>query len=303
MERSNHSARNEKVAFIWLRELINCYSRMYTAVLREICAYMDDCITLVQLSPTAMREFCVTESVWRAPIGVSLAQVYSREGRYISLLNRSVLYTGGLSTLYAVNNRALDTALLLTYTGSLELLPSLHIPRYLHGLVVYQSQAYVFGGLGTSSEGEEIFILQCERLSLREKAAWNALPDLSSARAGYNPCEWRREIWICGGRNSSIEVFSPISQSFRVLSLSFPDKAPTLSFVIGEDLLVFSRRHAVTISVGAGDKYLVESRTSLLGKFEPTSELAVWKQDAWVMQSNKCARLDGFSGVTIDLFK
>lgn len=172
----------------------------------------------------------------------------------------------------------------------------------MHGLAVYHMVMYVFGGLGVDEEGEERYIKSCERLVLSNAAAWAPLPEQINHRVCYNPCIWREEIWLCGGRSSTIEVFTPASLSFRSLSLPFPDNGPTLVFTMRNNLVIFSRRSAVTLTVVQGE-VRAESSTSLLGKFEPTMEVVAYKDLAWVMQNDKCVGLDGFSGITVEIAK
>lgn len=268
-------------------------------VLREICGYIGDYIVLTQLHSSYFRWFNVAERQWSPRIPISAPFQYSREGRYITYHYDRLLYTGGLRT---ETGQALSEVWLIPLSGVVKQLPSMQTGRYMHGLAVYREVLYVFGGLGVDEEGEERYIKSCERLVLADATAWTPLPEQIHHRVCYNPCIWLEEIWLCGGRCTTIEVFTPASLSFRSLSLPFPDNGPTLVFAMKNSLVIFSRRSAVKLAVVQGE-VRAESSTSLLGKFEPTMEVVAYKDLAWVMQNDKCVGLDGFSGITVEIAK
>jgi len=289
------SALKTKIYLLWVRKYAESGSKaLFTAVLREICAYICDFIVLIQLHSDYFRCFDVVQRQWSGKTALSTSFPYSREARYLTFPNKSLIYTGGL-----VQNTALAYTCAISLAGKVQTLPSLAVGRFMHGLALYHRRVYVFGGLEVV-EGEEKFTNSCESLDLSNPVQWKALPDQIQHRVCYNPCVWTGEIWLCGGRNTTIEVFSPASLTFRLIPLPFPDNGPTLVFQMNGNLVVFSRRSAVTLSVQQG-KVQIDSRTSLLGKFEPTMEITAYKDLAWVMQNDKCVGLDGFSGITVEV--
>lgn len=291
------SALHTKIYLLWVRQRPeNCYSGLFTAVLREICVYIGDVLMLVQLHSGFLRCFSVVERLWKGRIALSVPFHFSREGRYLSVHFQSLIYTGGLE-----QGRALTQTCAIALSGKVLSLPNLAVGRYMHGLAAYRSVVYVFGGLEIE-EGDEKYTKSCESLSLSSAVQWTALPDQIHHRVCYNPCVWRDEIWLCGGRSPTIEAFSPASLSFRLISLPFPDNGPTLVFQMNSNLVVFSRRSAVTLSVVQGEVQ-AESKTSLLGKFEATMEVVTYQDLVWVMQNDKCVGLDGFSGITVEIVK
>ena len=301
MEQS--SALRTKVYLFWVRQQGKSgYGGLFAVILREICGYIGDYIVLTQLHSSYFRWFSVAQRQWSPHISISAPFRYSREGRYITFHSNQLLYTGGLRKIHIVAGKALSEVWAITLSGAGKQLPSMQTGRYMHGLAVYRRVLYVFGGLGVDEEGEERYIKSCERLVLNDATVWAPLPDQIHHRVCYNPCIWLEKIWLCGGRSPTIEVFTPATLSFRSLSLPFPDNGPTLVFTMRNNLVIFSRRSAVTLTEEQG-QVRAQSSTSLLGKFEPTMEIAAYKDLAWVMQNDKCVALDGFSGITVEIAK
>ena len=80
----------------------------------------------------------------------------------------------------------------------------------------------------------------CEQIQLTSVLAWQELPMMSKSRAYFNPCEYFGLVYLCGYRSDEVEVFDPQSSSFRASIGDVGDRAPSLLFVEGGELVILS---------------------------------------------------------------
>lgn len=64
---------------------------------------------------------------------------------------------------------------------------------------------------------------------------------MTEGRCVFNPCEYRRAVFLCGGWTRAIEVFNPETCDFKLLSAQISeDDSPTLAVIENGQLLVMS---------------------------------------------------------------
>jgi len=60
------------------------------------------------------------------------------------------------------------------------------------------------------------------------------------SRAYFNPCEFLGLVYLCGYRSAEVEAFDPQSSTFRKSQDTVEDRAPSLLFAEGGELVILS---------------------------------------------------------------
>ena len=91
-------------------------------------------------------------------------------------------------------------------------------------------------GFGGQSGG---VLATCEKYNL-ETQTWTAITNMISARHSFNACEYRRQIYLCGGSTIGAEVFSPADETFTALNFKLPESTDAATFVYEGELLILT---------------------------------------------------------------
>jgi hypothetical protein len=74
-----------------------------------------------------------------------------------------------------------------------------------------------------SGASEYSALCECEKIDLiAQNRTWIALPDMEYGRFSFNPCLFRRFVYLCGVGSLRVEAFSPQTDSFQTLHLINP---------------------------------------------------------------------------------
>jgi hypothetical protein len=148
---------------------------------------------------------------------------------YIQVDRETLVCLGGLPS-------STDVSELNLSDMELSPMPSLHTPRAYAGAAEVASVIYVFGGQNSSYEG----LKSCEKY---EDCQWFPLNNMQEQRHGFTPCTFRGLIYLPCAFTSVIEAFSPETELFSLLSVSFPiqlSKWLSVSFVARGNLCVLT---------------------------------------------------------------
>lgn len=148
---------------------------------------------------------------------------------YIQVDRETLVCLGGLPSSTDVSELSLSDM-------ELSPMPSLRTPRAYAGAAEVASVIYVFGGQSSSYEG----LKSCEKY---EKCQWLPLKNMQEQRHGFTPCPFRGLIYLPCAFTSVIEAFSPETELFSTLSVSFPiqlKKWLSVSFVARGKLCVLT---------------------------------------------------------------
>ena len=93
----------------------------------------------------------------------------------------------------------------------------MQIGRLRPGLIFYVDSSTVFAFGGWAEDGApmrtatKFTFPTLDNFTARRRiaGAWEALPDMSTARADFNPCLFAGFIYLAGGGHSSIEAYDP----------------------------------------------------------------------------------------------
>jgi len=120
-------------------------------------------------------------------------------------------------------------------TGKIGQKPNMTIARAACGLALYQKAVYVFGGSGKISSSLPSALTSTESFNLPLNH-WNMIGYMNKPRENFNPCVWRKEIYLCDGY--STDIFTVETRSFRAISLPLPLRGSALVCVNGAELVV-----------------------------------------------------------------
>lgn len=141
-------------------------------------------------------------------------------------------------------------------TGQVNSLPSLRTARENSGLIVYNQVAYVFGGSNEALSWPESSLKSSESFQFPLKG-WKSIGDMSENREFFNPCLWRREIYLCDG--GTMDIFNPENSSFRALSVHLSQKGSVSVYIRSDSLVVLSSNLMLTVCY-SGEEVVVERR-------------------------------------------
>ena len=254
---------------------------------------------LVHLTPHFFRFFDFQKSVWEAGVNLSEEIQVNGNSRWVILEDGSVFccgggkYCGGVwKTVYVVQG-----------SGVVERKADMNIERFAHGVIEVQGSIYVFGDYGKSYPGTGFSPLNsCEKFELLRNS-WRLLPDMHQGRAFFNPCLFRLLIYLCGAGSSTIEVFSPSTDSFLAIQIEIPMlQYACCMYVDGEELVVhFNDR--VHRYGGGGDGGLVpvtQVATPVVNKLQNSQPVVDReKRVFYVVKGAECVGFDMHTGVQV----
>lgn len=81
---------------------------------------------------------------------------------------------------------------------------------------------------------------------------------MKAGRYGFNPCEFRLWIYLCGKGSGLIEAFSPHTEEFLPLEVSLPEDSYSCLFVHNNLLVVHSDNFVSTFKQGIQPHDLVQ---------------------------------------------
>lgn len=82
--------------------------------------------------------------------------------------------------------------------------------------------------------------ITCERLGLVETQTWVAQPDMTQARAYFNPCVFSDCIYICGKGSFLLEAFHPQQSRYTTLDTQLPVAQECCLYIYRNTLIVRS---------------------------------------------------------------
>ena len=208
------------------------YMRIPLSLLREICEFIGRSRLLPGIEGNVMKLYDLDTGEVRVkslPVRFTIGTVF------ILLNSTNSLGIGGSPA----NARAYFLNL---FSGFVQNARKMTAERAFPGAVLYGKAVYVFGG-------KRLVALQsCERFTVAGKR-WKPLPDMHSAKYGFNPCVYQEEIYLIGVGKELVqaEVFSPVYLQFRLLSFTLKEThIGTISLVDSDTfcILLGSRRLA-----------------------------------------------------------
>lgn len=117
------------------------------------------------------------------------------------------------------------------------------------GLVEFEGWVLAIGGWG-----EKQALQACEKLSVLENIqenAWKSISDLKKPHYEVNPCIYARQIYVCGGHSSYIEVYNPDRDQFSLISANLRSSCPSISLVFEGQLLILIGEETLRLSPGS----------------------------------------------------
>ena len=163
----------------------------------------------------------------------------NRQTSYLLLRDGSVFCCGGRS--YTGNYLA--SACLIKRDGAILQLNVMREIRSTPGIVNYGDFIYAFGGSECSSYVALKSKKSAEKYSLSH-GKWFTLRDMRCARECFNPCVGRGRIFLCGGFDTSVEIFDPASeQCFPFPGLTLPESTNCTAVYSENRLVVFTTQH------------------------------------------------------------
>lgn len=227
---------------------------------------------------TKLELFEVDTETWGSSVPLSDA-IEARNSSFLLLPSQGLLCIGGYDSKY---HTFLRDAFLISYQGAVRLLPALAIARSGLGLIEHEGVVWGFGGRDVRVS------VAVERLRL-EGGEWELGREMSTARAYFNPVEYQKEAYLCGGLTSTCEAYSFPSDIYRTLPYQLPECSESLTTLLPTGLLVLTGRQMTHIDFTVGEVSRSEARVDCVkascgpvvvsGKLYVVCEGEVWRVD------------------------
>ena len=178
------------------------------------------------LTPKMLRKYDYEHETWLAPVALSKGIEVSTQSSWLFIDNGKWVFVCGRYPSSA------SAYLIDSVSGAVEQQQNMRVRRCEHGMAVFQNNVYVFGGLDSPK-----YLKSCEKFSLTSRA-WAPLPDMLEARDCFNPCVYKGEAYLIGGRNArSSEIFHIATETFRKLKIALPRADMTSCILIRTTLV------------------------------------------------------------------
>ena len=114
------------------------------------------------------------------------------------------------------------------------------VEHWLGGITRVAARVYLFGGIKFTDS------TACEFFDLYENS-WYLLPDMLSARSGFQPCVYNHYIYLIGGRHTqAAERFDLHQSTFQSIEIELPDSNFTVVFCDKDLFFLFIGREVYT---------------------------------------------------------
>lgn len=215
-----------QVLLQWLRKLPSPFHLLSSNITREVCSYLSARYLVPAALNSTLRVYDIEQRT--VTVGQLTAQV-STASVPCMLDCETVMYVGGYSP-YVSNVLSVNLV-----TFQVNPLQSMLEARGWAGVINYNGIVYVFGGNNPQ-------IASAERYDIIGKS-WKLLPQMGYARYSFTPVLYKAEIYLadCMIRSKVIEVFTPLSEKYRELSVLVPDYGShSVSFLLNSELYIIS---------------------------------------------------------------
>lgn len=230
MEKAKPKYRNScvlsKVLLQWLRRLPSVFHPLSLNISREVSLYLSVRCLIPAVKDSFLRVYDLEQ---RTVSEAKLERSFSRASVPCLIASDVVMYVGDFPD-YSPKVFAVD---LTTY--KITSLPDMRVGRGWPGVILYEGDAYVFGGNSPQ-------LASAEKFSISENQ-WHPIPDMNYARYSFTPALYKEEIYLadCMILSKVIEVFDPLKCLYRELPVRLPALGNhSVSFVIKNEFYFIS---------------------------------------------------------------
>ena len=198
-----------KVLLMWFFDLRTDLRRPSVNVLREICLFQGQSAFLPAIWGDRLMLFDLENETAQTE---TLSQKFSMGARFCLMDPVNVLCVGGSSAQSSVFSASLLDCCLKPKADMCK-------GRSSPGLIKHRGIVYVFGG--ATAKGTAM--VHCEKFEVASEL-WTGLPNMQRGKKAFMPCSYEGEIYLADtSPHGLLEVFSPASCQFTVLSTAVPD--------------------------------------------------------------------------------
>ena len=92
---------------------------------------------------------------------------------------------------------------------------------------------------------------------------WTALPEMQEGRSHFNPCVLTGVVYLCGQGSTTVEAFSPETESFLPCQLTLPLLTGACCLYVDNDqLVVLSLKHIHRLTVNPSGQLVLQSEVA-----------------------------------------
>lgn len=242
---------SEKIQLYW------CYrlhlKRLSFTLIREICLYLHHYHRLLGVQPGYLALYTLPGNHCRL---IPLRHSFDPGTSHCWLAPTELLFIGS-GSFFAL--KAVDTDVYLFDTQSYEITPQPRLirPRCGPGVVYFRRNVYVFGGGWRFDVYSE-----CE-MYVRTEAVWRDIPGMRYPRCLFTPVIYENRVYLpdISQNHTSLETYSPLSNTFETLSINVPSlNHPSLSFLLDDLLVVVSFDMQWCWRIGSSTAYKYKAR-------------------------------------------
>ena len=229
---------------------------------------------LVLLTDYYISFFNFQTKTWEQQINLS-TKIFAYS-RWVLLEDRRVFCCGGTYT---------NEAYIIGGDGTVERQPDMNKARSYHGMLVVDA-VYVFGGCKSYSGNNK----SCEKLPLGTPQ-WRTLPPMNQTRAYFNPCLFGRLIYLFGVGSSTMEAFTPETDTFLPVNIRLSVESSSCCMYVHNELLVVHQKSYIMKFAVEGGQLVKRSEVKTLDVCkDQSSHPVVVSGHVYMVQWERCVR-------------
>ena len=169
----------------------------------------------------------------------------------------------------------------------------MNVGRSCFGALYDSGVCYLFGGFQKLKPYKQAALMRESELFRVNTSEWRLLPHMQFERMDFNPCLFRTDIWLCGGRTSEIETFSTVKLEFSTRGWGLHEATQALNVATEDGVVVIS----VNFIAIWNDGYITTSAHPQISPFSNCTPIVI-NQKIYSF-SEDCLVIDLNSGVEI----
>jgi hypothetical protein len=119
---------------------------------------------------------------------------------------------------------------------------NLKTERHGSGLAYFNGWIFCFGGHNGGC------IASCEKYTIVDNS-WISMAPMNTPRCHFNPCEYKKILYIFGGDTTACEMFSLIGETFIPMEFKLPEASNSASILFEDEILIFTKSYVTRFNV------------------------------------------------------
>lgn len=249
-----------KVYFLWLSHSSTHFSDLSFNVVREICLYLASLGGLVSLTKDTIRCYSCDAHKWTPSLGHHPMHIEKNSSQWVLISDSRVFVCGGAERIIG-QIEYFRSAYLIDLEGNITKIEAMKQARAFHGVIFLQNSVYVFGGKGPACVPYLSLLASSEVYEVGK--GWRDVQSMYKGRCCFNPCLYRRQVYLCGFGSERMESYSVLSNTVDLLPYILPEAHPCCLIVHHNSLFIHSANYVCQLTESSPQPQFLTRRTQI----------------------------------------